>query len=71
MRFSYSLWNKILAFCLVFSFCFIPVSLATESTYVWSNASNALDALPTTASTSENTNSLKLEAGSAILIEQT
>ncbi len=70
MRFSYSLWNKILAFCLVFSFCFIPVSLATESTYVWSNASNALDALPTTASTSENTNSLKLEAGSAILIEQ-
>lgn len=70
MRFSYSLWNKTLALCLVFSFCFIPVSFATESTYVWSNANTALDTLQTNASTSENTNSLNLEAGSAILIEQ-
>lgn len=62
--------NKILAFSLLFVFCFIPISIASETTYVWSNSSTTLDTLQTNSSVSENTNSLKLQAGSAILIEQ-
>lgn len=70
MYFSYRLVIKMLAFVLAFIFCFVPISFASNSTYVWSNQSNALDTIQTNATTSDNSNSLKLEAGSAILIEQ-
>lgn len=70
MHFSYRLVTKVLAFCLLSIFCFFPISLAMESTFIWSNESRTLDTVQTNATTSENSNSLKLEACSAILIEQ-
>ena len=45
------------------------VSTATDSVYVWSN--NTTDSLQTSLQiTSDTSNSLNLESGSAILIEQ-
>lgn len=70
MRFSYGFITKIIALCLVCIFCFFPVSLATDTTFVWSNANHALDTIQTNTSTTENSNSLNLDCGSAILIEQ-
>lgn len=61
--------KKILASCLVFIFCFFNTCIAAESIYVWSNASSIATST-NEAQKTENNNELKLEAGSAILIEQ-
>lgn len=62
------MYKKILASCLVCIFCFFNTCVATESIYVWSNASSVTTSTNETKKVEENT--LKLEAGSAILIEQ-
>lgn len=50
----------------LFAFSFISPCFAEETKYVWSNNSSEI----ITSSTIENNNSLNLESGSAILIEQ-
>lgn len=54
-------------FILIISFYFTISSFAENSIYVWSPATNTVN----TSSTLNNENSLSLECGSAILIEQT
>lgn len=57
----------LLLIILLFSFCFSSYCFAEEeSTYVWSNLS-----IPTNSDDVTETNTLNLESGSAILIEQT
>lgn len=49
------------------------IVIASEYTYIWSDSSNIEESLQTNANSSEpveNSNSLNLECGSAILIEQ-
>lgn len=52
---------------LVFIFCFNFTCFAEKTTYVWSNNSSSIQ----TNAEIESSNSLNLESGSAILIEQT
>ena len=63
------MYKKILASCLVCIFCFFNTCIATESIYVWSNASSVTTST-NEGEKAEDNNALKLEAGSAILIEQ-
>ena len=63
------MFKKILSSCLVFIFCFFNTCIATDSIYVWSNNSSVTTST-NEATKLENNNSLKLQAGSAILIEQ-
>lgn len=62
------MYKKILVSCLICIFCFFNISIATESIYVWSNASSVATSASESKKVEDNT--LKLEAGSAILIEQ-
>ena len=57
----------LIVFIITFSFSLPSFSNSDDSTYVWSNNSQAL----TTSSTINSTNNLNLESPSAILIEQT
>ena len=61
--------NKIIIFCIIFTCIISTVVFATDSIYVWSNntSSNAIQ----TVSDVKEDNSLNLESGAAILIEQT
>ncbi len=62
--------KKILTICLICTFCFLHNCIAIEdSVYIWSNDS-AITTSANTTSEETNENSLKLESGSAILIEQ-
>jgi len=72
MRFYYNYAIKIIALCFIFifCFCFFNTCIATDSIYVWSNTNSSLDTLSTSASVTDESNSLNLESGSAILIEQ-
>ena len=65
--------NFILCLCFIFIYCFSFSSFAEDSVYVWSNnQENNASTITTNANIeSENNNSLNLESGSAILIEQT
>ena len=56
-----------LTLAIIFSFNLI--GFAESTTYVWSNNSETVQT--TTTDTENNSNSLNLESGSAILIEQT
>ncbi len=60
---------KILLLCIIVSFVFPVFSLATDS-FLWSNYDATSTVSSNIASQSENPNSLNLECGSAILIEQ-
>ena len=60
---------KILLLCIIVSFVFPVFSLATDS-FLWSNYDATSTVSSTIGSQSENPNSLNLECGSAILIEQ-
>ena len=65
--------NFILCLCFIFIYCFSFSSFAEDSVYVWSNnqENNASTIITNASIKSENNNSLNLESGSAILIEQT
>ena len=60
--------NKIIIFCMIFISIFTTVSFATDSVYVWSN--NTTSKTLQTVSDVQEDNSLKLESGAAVLIEQ-
>lgn len=68
------MFKKMLASFLVFIFCFFYINIsciATDSIYVWSNGSSVATSVNKTDNNkAENSNSLNLQAGSAILIEQ-
>ena len=59
---------KFICSLLISFFITSNVSLAVNSTYVWSNNSNSI---PTSTTITDSSNSLSLESASAILIEQT
>ena len=62
---------KLLYITLVFIFTFPGICLATDSLYVWSNYSSTITTnANTTNNTSTSINSLNLESGAAILIDQ-
>lgn len=65
---KHKIFFKFICSLLISFFITSNVSLAVNSTYVWSNNSNSL---PTSATTTDSNNSLTLESASAILIEQT
>ncbi len=67
MFYKKSTFKFILIFLLIF-IAFSTTCLATESLYVWSNNSQTLNTFNTSATTIDS-NTLKLESGSAILIE--
>ena len=66
MRFFKLCLSFIICLLLVFSFTF--PCFAEETSYVWSNNT---EAIPTNASIENTENSLELESGAAILMEQT
>ena len=61
--------SKSIIFFIVFTMLASTICLATDSVYVWSNNTSSNDILQTVSSVEDN-NSLNLESGSAILIEQ-
>jgi len=65
------LFFKILYITLVLIFTCSNLCFATDSMYVWSNASSAITTnADANTETTTSTNPLNLESGSAILIEQ-
>lgn len=60
---------KTIIFSIIFCILISSISFATDSVYVWSN--NATSNTLQTVSNVEDNNSLNLESGAAILIEQT
>ena len=66
MRFFKLCFSFIICLVLIFSFTF--PCFAEETSYVWSNNT---EAIPTNASIENTENSLELESGAAILMEQT
>ena len=62
---------KLLCFSIIFMFVIYPSVIASENVYIWSNDYDIT--VPTSSSTTteqDANNSLSLESGSAILIEQ-
>lgn len=62
---------KLLCFSMIFMFVIYPSVIASENVYIWSNDYDIT--VPTSSSTTteqDSNNSLSLESGSAILIEQ-
>ncbi|HJJ04871.1 MAG TPA: hypothetical protein OIM45_03235 [Clostridiaceae bacterium] len=62
---------KLLCFSIIFMFVIYPSVIASENVYIWSNDYDIT--VPTSSSTTteqDSNNSLSLESGSAILIEQ-
>lgn len=59
---------SIVFFILIFAFS--PLILASDTTYVWSSENKPLNSAQTTLPTSASTTDLKLDCGSAVLIEQ-
>lgn len=62
---------KLLCFSIIFMFVIYPSVIASENVYIWSNDYDTT--VPTSSSTTteqDSNNSLSLESGSAILIEQ-
>ena len=62
--------TKTIIFFIIFTMLTSIMSFASDSIYVWSNNTTANNTLQTVSNVEDN-NSLNLEAGSAILIEQT
>ena len=63
--------SKSIIFFIVFTMLFSTICFAIDSVYVWSNTINNTNSTLQTVSNVEDNNSLNLESGSAILIEQT
>ena len=63
--------SKLIIFFIVFIMLFSTICFATDSIYVWSNNNTNTNNTLQTVSNVEDNNSLNLESGSAILIEQT
>lgn len=62
---------KLLCFFILFNFICSPICFAVEDLYVWSNDYDlAISTSSSESSTIDSNNSLNLESGSAILIEQ-
>ena len=61
---------KLIIFFIIFTMLSFTISIATDSVYVWSNNTSTNNTLQTVSNVEDN-NSLNLESGSAILIEQT
>ena len=61
---------KSIIFFIIFTMLASTICFATDSVYVWSNNTSTNNILQTVSNVEEN-NSLNLESGSAILIEQT
>lgn len=64
------MYKKIIASSLIFIICLCSSCIANESIYVWSNGSTITTSSNNNNKEQEEQNTLKLEAGSAILIEQ-
>ena len=62
--------SKSIIFFIAFVTLFSSICLATDSVYVWSNNNSTNNTLQTVSEVQDN-NSLNLESGAAILIEQT
>ena len=62
--------TKTIIFFIIFTMLTSIISFASDSIYVWSNNTTANNTLQTVSNVEDN-NSLNLESGSAILIEQT
>lgn len=62
--------TKTIIFFIIFTIISSTICFATDSVYVWSN-NNSTNSTLETVSNVEDNNSLNLESGSAILIEQT
>lgn len=69
MFYKKSIFKFILIFLLIF-IAFSTTCLATESLYVWSNNNQTLNNTVNTSAATADQNILKLESGSAVLIEQ-
>lgn len=65
--------TKLIFIFIILTLTFCPVIYASEYTYIWSNSYGLEESIQTNATEtkeSESSNSLNLESGSAILIEQ-
>ena len=69
MYVNHSFITKIVIACIIISFIFPVFSLATDSVFVWSE-DGTTSAVNAAATQSDNSTSLNLESGGAVLIEQ-